>query len=139
MARHRRNRSDLPLTADINITSLVDVAFTLLVVFIIIAPALQGGIEIEVPEADVAPITTVDQPLVITLTRDGTVYMEDTPMTIDEFRSALPGLVEVTPREIVYVRPDARSTTEQLLQVLGIVQATGVEVSIQAEQWPTSN
>lgn len=139
MARHRRNRSDLPLTADINVTSLVDVAFTLLVVFIIIAPALQGGVEIDVPEADVSPITAVDAPLVVTITRDGTVFAEDRPMSIDEFRSFFPGLVEVTPREIVYVRPDAQSTSEQLLRVLGIVQAAGVEVSVQAEQWSTSN
>lgn len=139
MARHRRNRTDLPLTADINVTSLVDVAFTLLVVFIIIAPALQGGIEIEVPEADVAPITAVDQPMVITITREGTVYMEDSPMTIAEFRSAFPGVMEASPREVVYVRPDARSSAEELLQVLGIVNAAGITPSIQAEQWTTSN
>lgn len=141
MARHRRNRSDLPLTADINVTSLVDVAFTLLVVFIIIAPALQGGIEIDVPEADVSPITAVDEPMVVTLTRDGTVYAEDRPMTIAEFRSFFSGVMETAPREVVYVRADALSTSEQLLQVLGIVNAAGITPSIQAEQvqWPPSN
>ncbi len=134
MARRRRNR-DLPLTADINVTSLVDVAFTLLVVFIIVAPALQGGVEIQVPEADVAPITSVEAPLVITLTHDGQVYMEDRPMTIQEFRSAFPALVEAGNREVVYIRPDARASVEELLQLLGIVNATGVKASVQAEQW----
>lgn len=138
MGRRRRTRNDLPLTADINVTSLVDVAFTLLVVFIIIAPALQGGIEIQMPEADVAPITSVDEPFVVTLTREGTVYMEDRPMAIEEFRSAFPGLMEVVPREVVYVRADAQSTTEQLLQVMGVINAAGVKPSINAEPW-TSN
>ena len=138
MARRGRNRNDLPLQADINVTSLVDVAFTLLVVFIIIAPALQGGIEVQMPEADVAPITAVDSPLIITLTREGQVYMEDRPMDLEEFRSAFPGLVEVTPREQVYLRTDARATAEQLLQVLGIIKATGVNASLLAEEW-TSN
>ena len=50
----RSRRQDLPIKADINVTSLVDVAFTLLVIFIITAPMLQGGVEIVVPE---------DQPL----------------------------------------------------------------------------
>lgn len=137
MARHRRNRNDLPLSADINVTSLVDVAFTLLVVFIIIAPALQGGVEIQVPEADVAPITSVDDPLVVTITREGQVYAEDRPMTIEEFRTVLPSLVEVGGTEVVYVRPDARSTSEMLLQVLGIIERAGVNASVQADQITT--
>ena len=49
----RARRQDLPIRAEINVTSLVDVAFTLLVIFIITAPMLQGGVEIQVPEADV--------------------------------------------------------------------------------------
>ena len=138
MARHRRDRGDLPLTAEINVTSLVDVAFTLLVVFIIVAPALQGGIEIVMPEADVSPITSVQAPLIVTLTREGRVYMEDRPMDIDEFRSALPSLVEVMARDVVYVRADARASVQQLYQVLGIINATGVALSLQAEEW-TSN
>ncbi|MGM0670389.1 MAG: ExbD/TolR family protein, partial [Gemmatimonadota bacterium] len=55
--RGRKRREDHVVKADINITSLVDVAFTLLVIFIIIAPALQGGVEVEVPEAEVRPLT----------------------------------------------------------------------------------
>jgi biopolymer transport protein ExbD len=46
-----RRRRGLPLTADINVASLVDVAFTLLVIFIIAAPILQGGIEVQLPKA----------------------------------------------------------------------------------------
>ena len=56
----RTRRQDLPIKAEINVTSLVDVAFTLLVIFIITAPMLQGGVEIQVPEADVAPIFATD-------------------------------------------------------------------------------
>lgn len=138
MARHRRNRNDLPLTADINVTSLVDVAFTLLVVFIIIAPALQGGVEINVPEADVSPLTSVDAPMVVTITREGQVYAEDRPMTIDEFRSTFPDLVEIGGVEVAIIRADAEANVELLLQVLGVVNATGLKPQVSAEQW-TSN
>lgn len=133
MSRRGRNRNDLPLSAEINVTSLVDVAFTLLVVFIIIAPALQGGIEVQMPEADVAPITTSDAPIIITLTREGRVFMEDTPMEIAEFRSAFPGLVEATARDQVYLRADANASVEQFLQVLGIIELTGVNTTVMAE------
>ena len=124
MSRRGRNRNDLPLTAEINVTSLVDVAFTLLVVFIIIA--------------DVAPITTSDAPVIISLSREGRVYLEDTPMDIGEFRSAFPGFAEASARDQVYLRTDARATAEQLLQVMGIINSTGVNLSLMADEW-TSN
>ena len=70
----RRDRhDDLPLMADINVTSLVDVAFTILLIFMIAAPALQGGIEVDVPEADIRPIEIQDQPLIISVRPDGTI------------------------------------------------------------------
>ena len=116
----------------------MDVPFTLLVVFIIVAPALQGGIGIQMPEADVAPITSVDAPLIVTLRQDGRVYLEDTPMTVDEFRSAFPGLLEVVPREVVYLRADARASVQDLYQVMGIINAAGIAPSLVAEEW-TSN
>ena len=53
----RKSRVDLPLNAEINVTSLVDVAFTLLIIFIITAPILQGGIEVAVPRADVQALS----------------------------------------------------------------------------------
>ena len=59
----RTRRQDLPIKAEINVTSLVDVAFTLLVIFIITAPMLQGGVEIQVPEADVVPLTSETEPI----------------------------------------------------------------------------
>ena len=56
--RNGRARNDLPINAEINVTSLVDVAFTLLVIFIITAPILQGGIEVAIPRADVQPLSS---------------------------------------------------------------------------------
>ncbi|MBT8405570.1 MAG: biopolymer transporter ExbD [Gemmatimonadetes bacterium] len=135
MARRRGNRGDLPMTADINVTSLVDVAFTLLVVFIIIAPALQGGIEIQIPEADVAPITSVDDPLIVTLNAEGRVWVEDVPMDIEEFQSAFAGLLAAAPREVVYLKSDANARVEDLYQVMGIINAAGIAPSLVAEEW----
>ncbi|NNF37309.1 MAG: biopolymer transporter ExbD [Gemmatimonadetes bacterium] len=123
------------MTADINVTSLVDVAFTLLVVFIIIAPALQGGIEIQIPEADVAPITSVDDPLIVTLNAEGRVWVEDVPMDIEEFQSAFAGLLAAAPREVVYLKSDANARVEDLYQVMGIINAAGIAPSLVAEEW----
>ena len=70
------SRRGLPGQVEINIVSLVDVAFTLLIIFIITAPILQGGIEVELPQADSAPITS-HEGMIVTVTRDGTIYIGD--------------------------------------------------------------
>ena len=62
-SRNTRQDGLVPM-ADINVTSLVDVAFTLLIIFIITAPILQGGIEVEVPETEVSSLTADDLSLI---------------------------------------------------------------------------
>lgn len=136
MGRRRgSSRGDLPLSADINVTSLVDVAFTLLVIFIITAPALQGGIEVEVPEADVDPIRTTENSLIVTVRADGQVFMEETALGVEEFRRTFPQLMEAAPREMVYLRGDRAAPWEVMLQVISVVNATGVNHGLVGEPW----
>ena len=55
---HRRTRRRLDPNSDINLTNLIDVAFVLLIIFMITAPILQGGIEVALPKAESSPITS---------------------------------------------------------------------------------
>ena len=136
--KRRRNagRSDLPLMADINVTSLVDVAFTLLVIFIITAPVLQGGVEVTLPEARVRPLDTPDRPLVVTIQRDGQIYIEETAYTFEEFEAAFPQLVAAGDRRVAYIRGDTEAQLGRVLRVMAVAQAAGVSLSLIAEpEW----
>jgi biopolymer transport protein ExbD len=114
---HRsRNGQHLPHTVDINVTSLVDVAFTLLVIFIITAPALQGGIEVAIPKADVQPLTARDNPFFVTVTRDGQVYIENTATTVEAFESSFGQLARNV--EHVYLRADSLASYGPVLKVI---------------------
>lgn len=136
MARRRLRENDLPLTAEINITSLVDVAFTLLVIFIITAPVLQGGIEVDVPEADVQPITAEDDPFFVTVTRDGGIYIEDAgPLTTQEFRESIGQLLETARPGRVYIRGDSTASWARMIQVMGALTGSGTNWSVVAEPW----
>jgi biopolymer transport protein ExbD len=135
MNRTRAGRNDLPLKADINVASLVDVAFTLLVIFIITAPVLQGGVEVAVPTADVRPITAADRPLVISIRRSGEVFLEETAMTIEEFRRAFPDIAAAGEREVAYIRADSLAPYARVLQVIGVVQTAGVATALVGEPW----
>jgi biopolymer transport protein TolR len=83
--RTAAKRGDLPINAEINVTSLIDVAFTLLVIFIITAPALTGGLEVNLPETRTQPLTVSDQSFIVSMDADGEIYIGETPVTREEF------------------------------------------------------
>jgi biopolymer transport protein TolR len=128
-----RVRADLPMNAEIDVTSLVDVAFTLLIIFIITAPILQGGIEVAVPRANVQALTDLDAPFMITLTADGRIFMEETEVSLAELETSLPQLVAAGSIERVYIRGDSLSTYGTAIQVLAITSNSGVPASLVAE------
>ena len=134
-SRRSRNRGDLPLNAEINVTSLVDVAFTLLIIFIITAPILQGGIEVEVPQADVQPLTAEDEPVYVTVTREGQIYLEDAALTVQEFEETFPQFAAVGAWERVYIRGDSLSDWGPVLKVIATVARSGVNFSVVGEPY----
>lgn len=121
-----RSRGDLPVNAEINVTSLVDVAFTLLVIFIITAPILQGGIEVAIPKADVRPLTSADNPLFVTVEGDGTVLIEESPIPIEEVESALSQIAAAGEIERVYLRADSVANWAAVMRVMAAAQNAGV-------------
>jgi len=133
--RGGRSRSDLPVNAEINVTSLVDVAFTLLVIFIITAPILQGGIEVAIPRADVDPISAEQSPLFITVMRDGTVFLEEEPVSIDELAASLPQLLSTGTIDKVFIRGDSLAPYGPVLQAMAASVRSGVPWAVVAEPW----
>ena len=131
----RRARGGLPQDVTINVTSLVDLAFTLLVIFMIAAPMMQGGIEVDIPRADVEPLTSEDEPMFITVLRDGGVMLEETPVTLGELGSGLPQLLSAGNVERVYIRGDSLAPYGPVLQVMAIAMQSGVPWSLVAEPY----
>jgi biopolymer transport protein ExbD len=133
--RGLHSRSDLPMNAEINVTSLVDVAFTLLVIFIITAPILQGGIEVAIPRADVRALTAQDDPFFISVMRDGSILMEETPVTLQELEEGLPQLLAAGTVERVYIRADSLAPYGPVLRTMATTLNSGVPWSLVAEPY----
>ena len=127
---------DLQPIAEINVTSMVDVAFTLLIIFIITAPILQGGIEVAVPETDVASITADDNTLIVTLDRDGVIYVGETPMDRREFRESFGQIVSAGRVDKVWLKADSLAIWGAGVDVMSIIKASGIPVAVVAEQRP---
>lgn len=137
--RIRPSRRDdiggLPVRAEINVTSLVDVAFTLLVIFMITAPILQGGVEVTVPRAPAAPLQ-VAEGIVVTVDRDGVIHVDDAEVTRDEFTATIGALVERS-GGTVYVKGDTDVAYGSVLWVIGTLREAEIEaVSLVAEPEP---
>jgi biopolymer transport protein ExbD/biopolymer transport protein TolR len=131
--RNRQATNGLPVRAEINVTSLVDVAFILLIIFMITAPILQGGVEIEIPRAPAAPLRA-SEGIVITIDRTGRIYLDDTPVTREEFDASVVQVIKRRDPETVYVKGDANVAHGVVLKVIGKLKEAEIEtVSLVAE------
>ena len=74
----------MPLNADVNVTSLVDVAFVLLIIFMIAAPIMQGGVDVELPKVAARPLNA-KQGLVVSVNRQGRIYVDETPVSYRDY------------------------------------------------------
>lgn len=126
----------LPLTADIELINLVDVAFTLLVIFMITAPILQGGVEVQLPEGEVAPLRASDA-IIVSIDKDGGIYIDDTQVTYEEFSGAIKDLWTQKGSPPVHVKADKRTNWGIVLRVIAAIKARGIEaVGLVAEPEP---
>jgi biopolymer transport protein TolR len=128
--RHKGPRGGVDLRAEINVTSLVDVAFTLLVIFIITAPIMQGGVEVAIPRADVPALRASDQPFFVSFQGDGTVYVGETPVSVEDFSESFPQLLRAANTEFVYIRGDSLAGWGTGVQVIAIVATVAKELGI---------
>ena len=121
----RRRRERVPLNAEINVVSLIDVMMLLLVIFMITAPMMQGGIEVKLPEAE-AQALEPKSGLIVTLTRDGAVHVDRTRMTLSEFRATFRSLAGTRVKQGGYLVADENVSYGRVAQVLGIMRAAGL-------------
>ena len=119
-------RGELPLEAGINVTSLVDVAFVLLIIFMITAPIMQGGVDVQLPRTDAQPIQP-KQGLFVTIDRNGVIFIDEDPLTYEEFRGSFKAIVDSRGANGVYLRGDKRALWEHVARVMAVIRSAGVE------------
>ncbi len=127
----RRNRAarrgDLPTNAEINVTSLIDVAFTLLVIFIITAPALTGGLEVNLPQTRTQPLTVSDDSFIVSMDATGTIYVGETPVARDELVATVGVLMDAAGARDVFLKADEEQIHGPVVWVIGQLQAAAQE------------
>ena len=113
--------------AEINVTPLVDVMLVLLIIFMIAAPLLHPGIEVALPTADAPALPLrVEDPLVVSINRDGIVYLQDTPVHPTQLTERLLPLIEARGDDPVLIKGDREVAYGQVVEVLDLLQRGGV-------------
>ena len=130
----RRGGERLALNAEINVVSLIDVMMLLMVIFMITAPMMQGGVDIALPTADAKPLEP-KRGLVVTVDRAGEIYVDDTRLTYDEFRGSFKALADARGGGGgVYLRADTDVPYGEVVRVLAAMRESGLgDVGLVAE------
>src|SRR5262245_32183325 len=131
MLSRRRRRPDYSPNADINLINLVDLAFVLLIIFMITAPMLQAGIDIQLPKSEATPVTS-DEGVMITVDPGGTIFLGRVPIqSLAELERTFPSYMKSSGKKEAYLRGDERVNYGRVLEVLGTLKRLNVaEVSL---------
>jgi biopolymer transport protein TolR len=125
VSRRRKRKYDLELVSDINVTSLVDVMMTLLIIFIIVAPMLEQGIDITLPTAEPKHIDMTSV-LTIAVSENERVYLEGQRVTMEELRERLANVQAAREDVAVLVKADTDLRYGTVVDVLDAVRSVGI-------------
>ncbi|MFH2218290.1 MAG: protein TolR [Pseudomonadota bacterium] len=120
------NNSDR-LMSDINVTPFVDVMLVLLVIFMVTAPMMMQGVDVSLPETTSEALPSQKDHLVITINKDGKIFINDFEVTLDFLQDKLEKILEGRTDRDVFLRADKEIPYGVVVRVMAAVKGAGVE------------
>ena len=115
------------MMAEINVTPFVDVMLVLLIIFMVTAPMMTTGVDVELPRADAPTMqATENDQLVLSITADGMYHLQDHTFTFEELGEKLPAIMEANPGQDVFLRADGQVPYEKVAQLMALCRLAGV-------------
>jgi biopolymer transport protein TolR len=123
----RPHRRTYHAMADINIANLVDVCLVLLIIFMISAPLLQSGIDVNLPKVNAKPSANEHEGIVVTIDRKGGIFINDVWTRMDNLEAALDKETRAKNTKEVFLRSDSAVPYGVAIDVIGRMKAAGIE------------
>ena len=111
--------------SDINVTPLVDVMLVLLIVFMVTAPLLTTGVAVDLPQTQASPLPGQDEPLSVTVTGAGEIFLQDSKIELDQLGPRLLAISENNPETRIFVRGDRAIDYGTVMAVVGTINRSG--------------
>ncbi|MFO7560524.1 MAG: protein TolR [Desulfobacterales bacterium] len=115
------------LLSEINITPFVDVMLVLLIIFMVTAPMMVQGVNVLLPESSSGPISSEENHLVVSIDKDGNIYINDLNVTSDFLGEKLHKILENRSGKEVFLRADKRVSYGVVVHVMSEIKGAGVE------------
>ncbi len=131
----RLNRQQRPMhMSEINVAPFVDVMLVLVIIFMIAAPLVTIGVPVDLPDAEAKPINEEIEPLVVTIDKEGRIYLQDAELKIEALVPRLVAVADSNPGVRIYVRGDQAIAYGRVMEVMGLVNGAGfTKVALIAE------
>ena len=132
----RRSRRQ-PMS-EINVTPMVDVMLVLLIIFMVTAPLLTVGVQVDLPQTRAAVIPGKDEPISVSLNREGKIFIQDTEIELNALGARLKAIAGNNPDARIFVRGDKTINYGRVMETMGAINAAGFgKVALVSEQLPT--
>jgi biopolymer transport protein TolR len=125
LSERRRRRVRRTPISQINVTPFVDVMLVLLVIFMITAPLLTVGVQVDLPETEAGPIRGDDEPLSITLTQDNVIFLQETEVQLEDLVAKLMAISDRRTDVRIFLRADENLPYGRVMAVMGTVNRAG--------------
>ncbi|MDH5187976.1 MAG: protein TolR [Rhodospirillaceae bacterium] len=122
---NRFGRNRRTQMSEINVTPFVDVMLVLLIIFMVTAPLLTVGVEVDLPKTKAGAISGQDEPLAISIDNEGKIFVQDTEVELGAMTARLQAVSENNPDVRIFVRGDASVDYGRIMQVMGTLNAAG--------------
>jgi biopolymer transport protein TolR len=128
MAMDTSSPRDGTTISQINVTPLVDVMLVLLVIFMVTAPIIQQGVQVNLPQASAAAIPgTTEELLIVTIAKDGKIYLNDNRMSVEELGAKLRAIRKLQADKQVYLRADQEVRYGEVMKAIAEIKQAGIE------------
>ena len=124
MKRRGRIAEEEPL-AEINVTPFVDVVLVLLVIFMVTAPMMQQGVDVDLPETTTQPLRMQDEPLILSIKKEGKYYLGRSEVPVDELQAKLEAIFEARESKEIYLRADDAAPYGTVVKALAAAREAG--------------
>lgn len=119
--------ADRRILSSINVTPFVDVMLVLLVIFMVTAPMMESGIDVNLPRVEAGQVTAMEEPLVVTIDREGRIFINTRQLVPSELGVKLRAIFERRADRVVYLKADEDVPYGTVARVMSEVRRSGVE------------